>query len=305
MSFLVIGLNPAFQKTLCFPSITYDTVNRTGTHRLDIGGKGTNVCRVLGQLGERAVYLTQLGGKFRPLFLEYCAQDGIEAAWVESGSSIRFCYTLINGEDETVTELVEEAEPVGPGTEERILEASRHLIPACETLIISGSRAAGFSEALIPLLAKGAKEAGRKLILDIRGADLLNSLPYKPDLIKPNLFEFAATFAPDTIRRNALAGDEGFIKRRIREACREIWDKYHSGIILTRGARRIWFYEGGDLEECTVESIKPVNTTGSGDAFTAGLAAAFSRGDSMKDAIALGARCGRLNAGLLKVGTIE
>jgi 1-phosphofructokinase/tagatose 6-phosphate kinase len=246
-----------------------------------------------------------LGGKFRPLFLDYCAQDNIDAAWVESGSPIRFCYTLINRGDETVTELVEEAEPVGPGTEERILNAAGSLLPACQTVIIAGTRAAGFSGALIPLLVRRAKEAGKKVILDIQGEDLLNSLPFNPAIIKPNLFEFAATFAPDLIRGNELSGGEEGIKDRIREVCRELYDTYHSGIILTRGAKTVWFYGGEDLEEFTFETVKPVNTTGSGDAFTAGFAAAFNRGCGIADAIAQGARCGCLNAGLLKVGTIE
>jgi 1-phosphofructokinase family hexose kinase len=305
MSFLVIGLNPAIQKTLCFPSLVFDVVNRAETHRMDIGGKGTNVCRVLSQLGEKAVYLTQIGGKFRSLFLEYCAQDGIEVEGVESGSAVRFCYTLINRADGSVTELVEEAEPVDPGTEKRILEAFVSLMPGCETVIISGSRAPGFSDTLIPLLAGRAKEADRKLILDIRGKDLLNSLPCNPDLIKPNLFEFAVTFAPELLRGGEFIGDEGAIKRRIRELCGELWDRYHAGIVLTRGAKTVWFYEGKDLEEVPIETVKPVNTTGSGDAFTAGFAAAFSHGRDMRDAIAQGARCGRLNAGLLKIGTIR
>ncbi|MDR2110368.1 MAG: carbohydrate kinase family protein, partial [Spirochaetaceae bacterium] len=45
-------------------------------------------------------------------------------------------------------------------------------------------------------------------------------------------------------------------------------------------------------------------TTGSGDAFTAGLTAALEDGASLGEAVAEGVRCGGLNAGFLKVGTI-
>jgi len=122
MSFLTICLNPTLQKTLRFSSITPNAVNRTGVHRLDVSGKGINVTRVLVQLGKKAVHLTQLGGVMRPLFLSLCEQDGLSVEWVESGSQIRFCYTVLNETDGSVTELVEESEAVSAGTEKLLLE---------------------------------------------------------------------------------------------------------------------------------------------------------------------------------------
>jgi 1-phosphofructokinase/tagatose 6-phosphate kinase len=297
-------MNPTFQKTLCFSSIVGDTVNRTGNHRLDIGGKGANTCRVLTQLGKAAIHLTQLGGPTRPLYLELCQQDGVRVEWVESGSPIRFCYTLINSGDKSITELVEEADPVDPGTEGRILEKYLELLPEQGFIIISGTKARGFSYTLIPLMVRRAKEMGKGVILDLRGTDLLHSLKYRPDLIKPNLFEFAQTFAPDLIRHNEIMDDEKRVKADIREICRELCKKYHCRIVLTRGAKAVWLAEGDRFSENTFEPVKPVNPIGSGDAFTAGLAAALGDGATLEEAAAQGIRCGRLNAGLLKVGVI-
>jgi 1-phosphofructokinase/tagatose 6-phosphate kinase len=298
-------MNPSLQKTLCFPFFIPDTVNRARQYRFDASGKGVNVCRVLTQLGKRCTHLTQLGGPFRSLFLELCAGDGLTVEWTESGSPIRFCYTLLNEADHSVTELVEESEPVKPDAEERLKEAYTRLLPDYETVIISGTKAAGFSEGLVPFMARAAREKGRKLILDIRGKDLVDSLRFCPDLIKPNLFEFAGTFAPDLVCQNGIIDDEARVKSRIRQLCRELYEKYRSRIVLTRGARPVWFSETGDLEEAAFETVTPVNTTGSGDAFTAGLAAALDDGESLAGAVAKGALCGRLNAGCLKVGAIK
>jgi 1-phosphofructokinase/tagatose 6-phosphate kinase len=106
-SILSVSLNPTIQKTLVFPNFVSDTVNRAVQHRLDASGKGINVSRVLTQLGKNCTHLTQLGGQFRAIFLELCEQDGLTIEWVESQSPIRFCYTIINNEDKSVTELVE------------------------------------------------------------------------------------------------------------------------------------------------------------------------------------------------------
>ena len=107
---LSVCLNPAIQKTLVFSNFFPDTVNRIAQHRTDASGKGINVCRVLTQLGKNNIHLTQLGGEFRYGFLEMCMQDRLNIEWVESHSPIRFCYTIINTQDRSVTELVEEGE---------------------------------------------------------------------------------------------------------------------------------------------------------------------------------------------------
>jgi 1-phosphofructokinase/tagatose 6-phosphate kinase len=298
-------MNPTFQKTLCFSSIVGNTVNRTGNHRLDIGGKGANTCRVLTQLGKPAVHLTQLGGATCSLYLELCRQDGVTVRWVESGSPIRFCYTLINQGDESITELVEEAEPVEVGTEQRIRDCYGKLLPGQGTVIFSGTKARGFSDDLVPLMVRQAKEQGKQVILDLRGKDLLHSLEYYPDVIKPNLFEFAHTFAPELIQNNEIMDHEKQVKVRIEEICREFCEKYRCRIVLTRGAQSVWFAEGDRFSESSFEPIKPVNPIGSGDAFTAGLAAALGDGASLEEAVSRGIYCGRLNAGFLKVGAIR
>jgi len=67
----------------------------------------------------------------------------------------------------------------------------------------------------------------------------------------------------------------------------------------------LWYAEKGKLAEYAFESVEGLNTTGSGDAFTAGLAAALEEGATLVDAVAEGVRCGALNAALLKPGVIR
>jgi len=297
-------MNPTLQKTLVFSGLVRDTVNRTGEYRLDASGKGINVSRVLVQLGKDCRHLTQLGGVFRPLFLELCARDGLGVEWVESYSPIRFCYTLLDRANKSVTELVEESEGVEEGTGKRLLKAFSHLIPECSALIISGTKAAGFSDTLVPDMVRQARDQGRRVILDVKGQDLLNSLPLKPDLVKPNLYEFAATFAPELVSQNGVRRGTD-VKERIGKIWAELYEKYPCHLVLTQGAGSVWYAEKGELAEYKIRPVDPLNTTGSGDAFTAGLAAALEDGASLVDAVAEGARCGALNAALLKPGVIR
>jgi fructose-1-phosphate kinase PfkB-like protein len=300
--YLTVSMNPTLQKVLCFPSILTDRVNRSSRHRFDVAGKGLNVCRVLSQLGKPAIHLTPLGGDLRPLFLEMSRQEGLSVHWVESGSPIRFCYTLIDEGEGSVTEMIENAAEVEEGTEGRLREAYEKLLTDCETVIIAGTKAPGFSGELAPFMVRRAKEWGCRVALDLWGKDLLDSLPYNPDVIKPNFEEFAATFAPELAHCGDLA-DEGAAKETIIRICRELYAAYRCDVVLTRGIKPVWFVSGGVFGEYPVTPAPRVaNTTGSGDAFTAGLVSALDAG--IRAAVTEGVRCGALNAGFLRVGTI-
>ncbi|MCL1929318.1 MAG: PfkB family carbohydrate kinase [Treponema sp.] len=309
---LSVNMNPTLQKTLCFNRLIPGEVNRTAAHRFDVAGKGLNTARVLSQLGKEVVYLTQLGGALRPVFLDLCKRDNINVHWVESGSVIRYCYTIISGiedgEARTVTELVEEGEPVAAGTEERLFSAYTKLLPSVRTVIICGTKARGFSDTLIPEMVRLAREYKKQIILDIRGNDLKQSLQFMPDVIKPNLFEFTDTFTSELEQcyksMGELSGDEEGVKENVASLALELARKYATKIVLSRGKNSVWYTEGNTFSEAAVEIVKPLNTTGCGDAFTAGLAAAINEGLSLKKAVELGIHCGSLNAGFIKPGTI-
>lgn len=313
-SFLCVCLNPTLQKTLSFSTWKRDQVNRTSQHRMDASGKGVNVCRVLTQLGKKALHLTQLGGNFKDLFIKLCERDSVPLLWAESSSEIRFCYTLLDQSDHSVTELVEESAPVQPGTEAAIWELFKqecnrisNLTETQPTLIVSGTKAAGFSDDIIPNMAGLAKERGFRIILDIKGKDLQNALPYRPDIIKPNLLEFCTTYLPH-VDPGRIQVDELYqqsIQGEVLSRAQALADEFGCSIVISRGSKPVWVIEGGRFYEVPLTPVVPINTTGSGDAFTAGMASALDDGLSLQDAVGEGIRCGALNAALLRPGVIR
>jgi 1-phosphofructokinase/tagatose 6-phosphate kinase len=314
-NFLVLCLAPTLQKTLIFDAVYQGRVNRARLNRLDASGKGVNVCRVLTQLGCKAGHLTIAGGRFAQAFRELCTQDGLDLHTVESGSDIRFCYTVIDKKTNAVTELVEEAPPVEAGTEERLLTAYQTLLPEASTLIFSGSRAGGFGPELYPRMVKTAlSEGNKRIVLDIRGPELVACMRAgntERMLIKPNLYEFCQTFAPDLVRANDVVDDEALVKRRVAESCLSLTQDqefpYKGDIVLTRGSKNTWYWdkESGQIAESPVKPLeRALNTIGCGDAFTAGLAAALDGGKSLPEAIARGSHCGAQNAATLKPGSL-
>lgn len=273
---LVVCLNPTLQKTLVFSSLREGEVNRTPTYYLDASGKGVNVARVLGQLGIESVHLTHAGGMFREVFITLAEQDGLRMAVPDSGSPVRFCTTLLNREKGTTTELVEEAKPVQPATEEKIRHAFNKLLKESHCLVITGTRAPGYSETLYAEFVQQAKEGGKRVVLDIRGKDLLGCLPYKPDVVKTNLAEFASTFGSIPLKGEEIR--DRTVLHQVGETFHRLAEEYGVISITTNGKEDTLYYHRGQVARMPVESnpaVPVLNTTGCGDAFLAGFLKAW------------------------------
>ena len=75
---ITVTLNPAVDKTVTLPMFTIGKVNRVTGMRMDPGGKGINVSKVIHGLGGRSVAMGILGGATGE-YIKNCLDDmGIE-----------------------------------------------------------------------------------------------------------------------------------------------------------------------------------------------------------------------------------
>jgi 1-phosphofructokinase family hexose kinase len=296
--FLTVCLNPTLQKTILLDRLKENEVNRSPEHYLDASGKGINVSRFLNELGEDVIHITQAGGWNRELFLGLSTKAGIDVRWVESGSEIRFCYTVITMEDNTTTEIVEEADPVDGNTEKLVIEQFESLLENAHTVIISGSKAKGFSDTIFPRMVREAKAAHKLVIVDIRGQDLIATLPFSPDIAKPNTRELSETFF-----RDELSGSEGGpSKERVCAKMTEVYERFGTSLVVTSGKEPCLFMDNGTLKKADPPLLIPVNTTGGGDAFCAGFAQAYAFERDMEKAVIHGIECATLAVATVRPG---
>ena len=301
--FLVICLNPTIQKTIILNKLVENEVNRSSEYRTDPSGKGVNTARVLTQLGAEAVHLTQSGDR-GGYFRELTRKDNLTLVTAPNTSYIRTCTTLINKKKNTVTEIVEESPPVDSGTEREVLDLYTNLLRESKNVIITGSKAAGFTDTLFPQMVTLAKVAGKTVILDYRGKDLLNSIPYMPDFIKINFPEFVSTFFSGYSIGEHEENLE--LKKLVKEKMKELLHLYSIRTILTRGSMPVLFIDcGAVIKEEKIHPVKVINTIGSGDAVTAGIAFTLNQGKSLEEAVKFGIECGAKNAALPKPGVIR
>lgn len=283
---LVACLAPTIQRTLVFERVESGAVNRASEAWVDASGKGVNAARIAVQSGGTALHLTHAGGSQAALFESLCARDGVPLEAVRCATEIRTCVTVIDLGAATATELVEECPAVPPTTWRFIKERFQALLASCRAVLITGKPAAGYPEGALPELARLAVAAGKPLVLDARGKDLVEALPFVPDLCKPNAQELRASYP-------ILGFPDG---TALEDAAAEISIKTGTSFLVTDGPRHAIFASKGKAEHLPVRSAKAVNPIGSGDAVGAGAALGLARGMDIREACIWGLDLGTRNA---------
>lgn len=307
MHILVVCLNPTIQRTFVVDGFRVGEVNRTAEHRTDASGKGVNVARVLVQLGVSATHLTHSGGRDDALFRGLAEADGIAMDVVEADVEVRVANTIVDRKGGSTTELVEEGREVPPDVEGRLRARFLRYLRSVDGIVISGSKAPGFSPDLFAWMVGEARRSHTPVLADYRGEDLLASLPRGPHVVKPNLAEFVRTFLADAAPSDGVSEhvhDEALL-RRVREKMLELHERFAAIPVVTRGAYPTLFVDNGMVVEEAPIDIEPVNTIGSGDAFAAGFMMKYLAGDPLRESVRFGHECAALNAGNLKPGSIR
>jgi fructose-1-phosphate kinase PfkB-like protein len=311
---LSVCLNPTMQRTLVFESVAMGEVNRAIRRWVDASGKGVNVARVAAQLGAEATHLTHSGGSMRELFFALCAADGIRLVAPDSRSEIRTCVTVIDIGQGRATELVEESEPVGDGTDTALREAFAAELARADALVVSGSRAPGYEDTIFPWMTERALERGAAVVLDLRGKDLVACLEAarrgagRATLVaKPNKREFLATFdaTSDATSDGDAPGNTIHQGYSLEELVREQALRYSVPFLVTDGPSPAVYCNGASSGFMDAPSVLARNPIGSGDACAAGIACALASGATIVEAFQAGLRCGSMNAATYRPGSIR
>jgi len=93
---LVVGLSPAWQRTLVFEEIIPGKVNRATGLTETASGKGVNVARVASILGADVKLLTIAGGRRGQLLKAQLKRQGLNARVVSVNAETRICQTLLH-----------------------------------------------------------------------------------------------------------------------------------------------------------------------------------------------------------------
>ncbi len=290
---ITVTPNPVLDHTLTVPAIAFDTVMRATASRVDWGGKGFNVSRVLLALGVESTALGFVGGATGQRLAAGLAALGLPTDFVTIAGETRTNVVIAEGDSGRYVKVNEAGPTVQPEGIARFLDKVRRQAADGDTWALCGSLPPGVPDDFYAQLIEILQPRGVRVLLDTSGPALRLGVEARPFLVKPNAEE-AAAFAghpvdtPDAARDAANA----FLKQGI------------THVALSLGAAGLLLA----THESTAIAIPPdvpvKNVTGAGDALLAGLAYALERSLPLAEQARWGVAAGTASAMHEGVGVV-
>jgi tagatose 6-phosphate kinase len=282
---LCLGTTPTVQRTMTFPRLRIDDVNRAISVAEYASGKSINAARVLHSLGKEVLASGFLGGDTGKFIRADLDRAGIPHDFLEVVPATRLCITLVDEEAGTATELVQESAGVEHKAYVKLLREIDANLWRAKAVILSGSLPPDAPPDFYADCVHKCNQEHVPVVLDARGQSLVLALACKPFIVKPNRDELAATIGSPIDSDDAL-----------RAAMAKMVQLGAQWVAVTLGKEGAMVSNGQDFWRLHSPAIKAISAVGSGDSFAAGLAAGIVQREEVPEAAALAAACGAANA---------
>ncbi|MBM7587245.1 1-phosphofructokinase [Bacillus pakistanensis] len=264
-------LNPAIDLFVDSDSLDPYVVNRTNTEDYQANGKTINISLILKKMGINNTALGFIGG-FTGKFIESeLQQQGIITDFIEINGITRVNTFVRTKEKEY--KIVNKGPEVPLSKKEEMLTKIR-FIPEGSILFVSGSLPKGLSDDIYLEISEISKQNNFKLILDISSKTLLDCLPNRPYLIKPNREELANWFDKDDVT--------------LEEVLTFGYELLHKGamqVLISLGEEGSIYMSHEIAIHVTSPQGKVVNTACSGDALLGSFIAKLEQDSDLEEAL--------------------
>lgn len=290
---LTVTPNTAMDRCLLVPDFALGTTVVAEDATLAMAGKPADASLVLARLGVQSVATGLAGGKTGRLMVRLLRREGIDCRFLRCPGRTRVNVVIIKkgtGRQGTIT-----VPSLHPRHEdgERLLEQVRGLLPGRRWLVLGGSLPDGVAPDLYARMIEAAHEHGVRSLLDASGQTLLNGLPARPAIIKPNQVELGAALG-----RTLRTPQE--VVAAARQLCQ---DRGLEVVVVTLGEEGSICVTPEEAWRVPPVPVEVINTAGAGDAFGAGLIKGLLEGLPLPEALAWGTAAA--SATLLTLGTAD
>lgn len=273
---ITVTPNPALDKSLTIPDFKLDAVNRATSVRLDAGGKGINVSKVLKSLGADSLAAGFLGGAAGGIIADMLDGMQIRGDFIQIEGETRTNLKVFDPVNHTYTDLNEPGAAISSEAAELLYEKLNALSSPGDTVLFAGSLPRGISVDVPAAWAAELRTRGVHVAVDQDGEALREMIKIKPFFIKPNEHELRELMAlPDT---------------EIVTLCGAAWSLVRLGIahvVVSLGAKGALFADKDGILLGKGPHVEAVSTVGAGDALTAAYLYALASETSREGAVRL------------------
>lgn len=277
-----VTFNPAIDYVMHMSEMNAGMVNRSEREEIYFGGKGINVSLVLKELGIKSKALGFVAGFTGEAIEKGISDKGIESDFVHLKKGVSRINVKIKSDLET------EMNGQGPEiTDEELAEFFFKLdeIKDGDTVILAGSIPNTLPSDIYERILEKLSDKKVKSVVDAAKGLLINTLKYKPFLVKPNNHELGEMFGVKLTSAEEIVEYAGKLKEMGAE----------NVLISMAGDGAVLLDGNGKTHICGVCSGTLKNSVGAGDSMVAGFVAGSMAGD-YEYALKLGTAAGGATA---------
>ncbi len=287
---ITVTLNPAVDQTLTLERLTLGDTNRVRESRIDPGGKGINVSRVLRELGRESMAAGLAPGTLGRFVEHSLLEQGILCDFVHTRGQTRTNLTVVDESTHETTLLSYRGPEIDPRHMHTLETRLRRYLGPNDWLVLAGSIPPPIPPEAYPRLLELGHENGSHTVLDADAEALAAGLTGRPEIVKSNHHE------AERLLGRPLDTDD-----RLLAAAEEMRAAGAGTAIITASARGAVMVSEGAAWRYTTPQVDVVSSVGAGDALLAGLLYKLDDGDSLEDGLRWGVAAGA--ASCVQAGT--
>ena len=289
--YYTITLNPAVDMLTKASNFSLGKLNRTQEAKYVVGGKGINISILLNNIGKKTKALGFVAGFTGYFIKSELDKLDIEHDFVETLGTTRINMKLTT---DTETEINGQSSAVNA---ENISEffAKLDVLTTEDVVFLSGNVIAGMELEDFKKIAEKVATKGATLVVDSNKDLVLDTLQYKPFVVKPNEFELGEMFG---ITLNGL--------EEILVYARKLQERGAQNVLVSRGAKgAILLTENDEVLEVNVAEGKIVSTVAAGDSMLAMFVAKYNETKDYAEALKYASAAGGATSFSVGVGSKE
>lgn len=283
---VTVTMNPAVDKTVLVDQIELAGLNRIKEVRMDAGGKGINVAKVLASFGIHTSALAVAGGYQSRLLRDKLEQAGITCGFEEALGETRVNLKVVDESTRQTTEFNERGIQADEAVLTRFTARFAAALEDTQYAVIGGSLPPGAPADYYRMLIEEAHKRQVPVILDADGPAFAEGVEAKPYAIKPNLHELELYFG----RR---LEDEGELVSAVRELIRIKGIKL---VLVSMGGDGSILISGTEAYRARPFPIRPLSTVGAGDSMVAAMVYSLLSGRTLEEMARITSAAGTITA---------
>lgn len=285
-----VTFNPAIDYIVYMKELEKGSINRSERETAFFGGKGINVSFILKELGHESTALGFVAGFTGKALEQGIENKGLHADFVRLENGItRINVKIRSGEE---TDINAQGPDIKQGDIDRLFEKLDRLKEG-DVLILAGSIPKTLPSDIYERIMERLYGRGVHFVVDATKELLVNSLKYKPFLIKPNNDELSEIFGVE-IKNPELSAEYG----------KKLVKKGASNVLVSMGGKgAVLCDENGKTHYMPAVGGEAVDTVGAGDSMVAGFIAGYTEKKDYEYALKLGTAAGAATAFSEGLGT--